>query len=260
MTKSYKTFTLITGASGGFGAELARLCAADGRNLILIARRDDKLKQLARELGSDITIHIIAQDLSEPGAAQKVHKKIRRLHVTIDQLINNAGSGDYALFARAVTGRQERMISVNVTSVVLLTNLLLPDMIARGQGRILNVGSTLGFVPMPRMSVYAASKAFVLSFSEALSAELRGSGVTVTCLCPGPTKTSFGRNARLTSTHPIAQGKADPTTVAAFGYHAMQAGTLIAIPGLKQRLFVILTKLLPRATTRRFMLTYSTRT
>lgn len=259
MTTNYKTFTLITGASGGFGVEFARLCAADGRNLVLVARRDDKLKQLAGELGDDITIHTIAQDLSEPGAAQKVYKKLRRLRITIDQLINNAGSGDYALFARAVPGRQERMIGLNITSLALLTNLLLPAMVQRGQGRILNVGSTLSFVPMPRMSVYAATKAFVLSFSEALNAELQGTGVTVTCLCPGPAKTSFGRSARLTSTHPIAKGRMSPRAIAGFGYHAMQSGVPIAIPGLTQKLFVILAKLLPRTTTRRFMLSYSAR-
>lgn len=257
MTGSHKTFTLITGASSGFGAEFARLCAAEGRNLVLVARRDDMLKRLAGELGTDITVHIIPQDLSEPGAAHKVYKKVRRLRIVIDQLINNAGSGDYAPLARAVPGRQERMIGVNISALTLLTTLLLPHMVQYGHGRILNVGSTASFVPMPDMSVYAASKAYVLSFSESLSTELRGTGVTVTCLCPGPAKTGFGRSARLASTHPVAGGRTSAASVARFGYRAMQAGTLIAIPGFRNKIFVGMCKLLPRATVRRIMLSYS---
>ena len=256
MNSSHKTFTLITGASSGFGTEFARLCAADGRNLILVARRGDKLAKLAAELGTDITIHIIAQDLSEHGAAEKVYKRIRRLGTPVDQVINNAGFGDYAAFDRANTTRQEYMIALNITTLTLLTNLLLPDMVKAKRGRILNIGSVLSFVPLPNMSVYAASKAFVLSFSEALSAELRSSGVTVTCLCPGATKTGFSRAARVGGNHPIAKSHATPQMVARYGYRAMLAGATVAIPGLKNKLFVTFTKFLPRAVVRRMMLTY----
>lgn len=252
----YKTFTLITGASGGFGMEFARICAADGRNLILVARRGDKLTKLADELGHEITIHTIIQDLSEHGAAQKVYKKIRRLRLTVDQIINNAGVGDYARFDHATVARQERLIGVNITALTLLTNLLLPDMVKARRGRILNVGSVLSFVPLPGMSVYAASKAFVLSFSEALSMELHGSGVTVTCLCPGATKTEFGRAARVNGNHPIARSHVTPASAARYGYRAMLSGTPIAIPGVAHKLFVMLAKLLPLAAIRRIMVRY----
>jgi short-subunit dehydrogenase len=259
MTNTYKTFTLITGASGGFGAEFARLCAAEGRNLILIARSSGKLERLASELRGDVAVHTIAQDLSEPGAAQKIYQQIRRQRLIVDQLINNAGSGDFAPLARANAVRQERMITLNITSLTMLTALLLPAMIQRGQGRIMNVGSTASFIPVPNMSVYAASKAYVLSFSETLTTELRGSGVTVTCLCPGPAKTGFSRNARLAATHPISRSNVTAASVARFGYRAMLDGVPLAIPGLKNQLLVGFTKLLPRAMVRRMMLAYNSR-
>lgn len=258
MTGEHKTFTLITGASGGFGAEFARLCAADGRNLILVARHGDKLSKLAVELGGDITIHTITQDLSEHGAAEKVYKRVRRLRAQVDQVINNAGSGDYASFERANAVRQERMIAVNITALTLLTNLFLPDMVAAKHGRILNVSSVSGFVPLPRMSVYAASKAFVLSFSEALSAELRGTGVTVTCLCPGAVKTGFARTARVSGNHPLARATVAPQKIARYGYQAMLAGTPVALPGVRTKVFVTAVKFLPRAALRRIMAAYST--
>lgn len=258
MTSSAKTFTLITGASGGFGAEFARLCAAEGRNLILVARSSGKLERLASEVGSDVAIHVIPQDLSEPGAAQKVYQQIRRQRLIVDQLINNAGSGDFAPLAKANPTRQERMIALNVTSLTMLTTLLLPAMVQRGQGRIMNVGSTVSFAPMPFMSVYGASKSYVLSFSEALSAELRGTGVTVTCLCPGPAKTGFSRSARLTGSHPISRSNVSPASVASFGYRAMSDGLALAVPGVRNQLFVSLIKFFPRALIRRIMLAYQT--
>jgi len=250
--QNYKTFTLITGASGGFGAEFARICAADGRNLILVARHSDKLAALAKELGNDITVHCIVQDLSEHGAAEKVYQRIRRLRARVDQLINNAGSGDYTAFNRAVAARQEHMIALNITALTLLTNLLLPDMVKAKRGRILNVGSIASFTPLPYMSVYGASKAFVLSFSQALSAELRSTGVTVTCLCPGSAKTGFGRAARVGGNNPIARSRVMPYSVAHFGYKAMLDGTPVAVYGFKAKLFAgLVTRLLPRAAIRK---------
>lgn len=257
MTESYKTFTLITGASGGFGAEFARLCAADGRNLILVARSSGKLDRLARELRGDITVHTISQDLATPEAAQHVYRQVRRFRAVVDQLINNAGMGDFAPLRKAVPARQERMINLNITTLTLLTNLLLPDMLKRGHGQILNIGSATSFAPSPGMGVYAASKAYVLSFSEALSAELKGTGVTVTCLCPGAAKTSFSRNAHLPSTHPIAQSHTPAHTVAAYGYRAMLSGAPLAIPGFKNKMFVMGTKLLPRPLIKHMMHSYN---
>jgi len=253
MTDERKTFTLITGASGGLGAEFARLCAADGRNLVLIARNSEKLRQLAAELKGDITIHVIAQDLSESGAAQKVYKRLQQLRVDVDQLINDAGFGDYAPLARASVARQESMIGLNITTLTLLTALILPGMIKRGRGRIMNVGSVASFVPIPNMSVYAASKAYVLSLSEALAEEVRDTGVSVTCLCPGPTKTGFARDAHLASNHPIAQSKVKASSVAAYGYQAMLAGTRIAIPGARQRILLAFSRIIPRSIIVRLM-------
>ena len=255
--ESYKSFTLITGASGGLGAEFAQLCAAEGRNLILVARRGDRLKALAKKLGRDITVHIIVQDLAEHGAAQKVYSRVRRLRATVDQLINNAGVGDYGEFSRTVIARQQQIIDLNITALTQLTHLFLPDMIKRKHGRILNIGSTASFVPVPRFSVYAASKSYVLSFSEALSIELKGSGVTVTCLCPGPTKTGFGRTARVDSRHPLTRTKTSAASVARFGYRAMLAGTVVTVYGRKNRLLVnVLRRFASRAATRRRMARY----
>lgn len=259
MTSSAKTFTLITGASGGFGAEFARLCAAEGRNLIVVARSSGKLERLAQEIGKDVDVRVIAQDLSEPDAAQKIYQHIRRQRLIVDQLINNAGSGDFAPIIKANPGRQERMIALNITSLTMLTTLLLPAMVQRKQGRIMNVGSVASFVPVPFMSVYGASKSYVLSFSEALSAELRGTGVSVTCFCPGPSKTGFSRSARLSASHPIAQGHATAASVASFGYRAMLDGVPVAIAGVKNQLFIGFAKYLPRAMVRWMMTTYSSR-
>lgn len=258
MVQSYKTFTLITGASGGLGAEFAKLCAAEGRNLILVARQGDKLRQLAKELGSDTTIHTIVQDLSEHGAAEKVYKKVRHLQARVDQLINNAGFGDYKAFSQASPTRQEHMIGVNITALTMLTNLFLPAMVSQKRGRILNVSSVVGFVPYPNMSVYAASKSYVLSFSESLAEELRGSGVTVTCLCPGPTKTAFSRSAHISPGNRLARATASPIAVARKGYQAMLAGTPLVVHGAANRLLTTLgVRLVPRALMRRIMHSYS---
>jgi len=255
---SYKTFTLITGASGGIGAEFAKLCAAEGRNLILVARHSNSLHRLAKQLGSDSTVHVIMQDLSEHGAAEKVYKKVRRLRANVDQLINNAGVGDFGPFAQADIGRQEQMISLNITALAVLTRLLLPGMIKQKHGRILNVSSVSGFAPLPLMSVYAASKSFVLSFSEALSEELRDTGVSVTCLCPGPTKTNFAHSARLDPNNHIARTRVSPQAVAKYGQRAMMAGTPVAVPKIGNRLLTsVVYRLLPRFLVRRIVRHYN---
>jgi uncharacterized protein len=257
---SYKTFTLITGASEGLGAEFAKISAHEGRNLILVARQGDKLKLLAQDIGQDITIHIITQDLSDRDAAQKIYKKARRLRAEVDQLINNAGFGDFGDFVRLSAARQEQMIEVNIISLVALTRLFLPRMMQRKQGRIMNVSSVSGFTPLPLMSVYAASKSFVLSFSQALIEEVRGSGVSITCLCPGATKTGFSRNAHLPAAHPIAHTRVKPKAVAKFGYQAMLAGTPVAVYGFANKLLVsFVYKLLPRPLLRRLMMAYNSR-
>lgn len=252
--QSHKTFTLITGASDGLGAAFARLLANEGHNLILVARRGDKLKALAQEIGGDVTVHIIIQDLAEHGAAGKVYAKVRRLKAHVDQLINNAGSGDYAVFAHSKLERQENMVNLNITTLIALTHLFLPEMTRQKHGRVLNVASMAAFMPLPHMSIYGATKSFVLSFSQSLSEELRGSGVTVTCLCPGVFKSGFSHAAGAGGRSSIARGRTPAQAIAAFGYHAMQEGVAVAIPGTRNKLLAnVIFRLSPRAWIRRAM-------
>ncbi len=190
-------FTLITGANSGIGLELAREAAADRHDLILVARNAESLEAAAHELGRSITVHTIAEDLSQPGAAQRVWDRVQSLGAEVDCLINDAGFGDHGSFAESDLVRQERMIGVNVTALTALTRLFLPPMLQRGRGRVLNLASVTGFLPGPLMSVYFATKHYVLAFSEALNEELRGSGVSVTALCPPPVRTDFSRAAQV---------------------------------------------------------------
>ena len=189
---------LITGATGGLGREFAMLAAADGCDLVLIARSESALADLGAEIGKKFPVrcYILPCDLSYPGAAQYVFGFVREEGIRVDILINNAGFGDFGPVAESDLARLEQMMQVNMAALVGLTRLLLPSMLAHGYGRILNVASLAAFQPGPLMAVYYASKAFVLSFSEALAFECRGTGVTVTALCPGPTRTGFEKNAR----------------------------------------------------------------
>ena len=196
-TASQPTFTLITGGNSGIGLELARQAAADGRNLILVAHNAATLEAAEAELNRNVKVHTISQDLSQPGAAETVHDRVRTLGADVDCLINNAGFGDHGPFATSDLAKQRSMIAVNVTALTELTRLFLPAMLERGYGQILNTASVTGFVPGPRMSVYFATKHYVLAFSEALIEELRGSGVTVTALCPPPVKTPFVSEVQL---------------------------------------------------------------
>ena len=192
---------LITGASSGIGAEFARQLAAKKLDLILVARSQDKLNHLADQLRQQHSIRteVILQDLTEPNAAATVANQIKDLDLTIDLLINNAGFGDYGSFSDSQLQRQTSMIQLNISALVALTHAFLPTMLERKQGGIINVASIAGFQPMPYWSVYAASKAFVLSFSEALWAEVKDKGVNVLALCPGPTESNFFKEAEVPS-------------------------------------------------------------
>ena len=239
---------LITGASGGIGYELARIHAESGGNLVLVARNKEKLDELKGELEEKhgITVYTIRKDLSLHGAAYEVYNKVNELNIEIDYLINNAGIGDVKHFAVTDWPKQERMINLNITTLTQLTRLFLPDMITRGSGKILNVASVASFVPGPTMSVYFASKAFVLSFSEAVAEEVRGKGITVTALCPGPTESDF---------HTVAhdgnktKDRKMPTSreVAGYGYRAMLKGKVVAVPGPDNKILVALIWFLPRS-------------
>jgi uncharacterized protein len=223
---------LITGASGGIGYELAKLFARDHHNLVLVARTGDKLAQVAAELQAHgVTVKSIALDLSEPPAPKFLFDQLEREGIAIDILVNNAGFGAYGDF----------------TALTELTRLFLPGMISRRGGRVLNVASTAGFQPGPLMAVYYATKAYVISFSEAIANELRGTGVTVTCFCPGATHTGFARRAGVEKSRLFQQlGATSAEKVARDGYRAVMKGRTLAISGAHNWLVAESTRFAPR--------------
>ena len=208
---------LITGATRGIGWEFAALFAARGYNLFLTGRDESRLQQFRKEHGSGLGITTLAADLSAPGGVVAVLDGARKSRAPIDILVNNAGLGDRHAFADSDLEKQRAMLQVNISSLVSLTHGLLPDMVARKTGRILNVASTAAFLPGPYMSIYYASKAFVLSFSHALSVELRGSGVSVSVLCPGATKTDFEKTAGTGGSRLVRSGTMEARAVAEAG-------------------------------------------
>ena len=241
---------LVTGASGGIGLELARLLAADGYRLALVARDAEKLDRAAQELGARAQQPAIAitQDLAAPDAADRIAEALDAEDVTIDLLVNNAGYAVYGAFAETTPDAELAMLQVNVMALTALTKRLLPGMVARGYGRILNVASTAAFLPGPLMTCYYASKAYVLSFSEGLAEELRGTGVTVTALCPGPTETRFQQRAAMEESRIFnLTGMQDATQVARAGYAGMLAGKTVVVPSWSDRLTTMAPRLIPRA-------------
>ncbi len=247
-------FTLITGGSSGIGLELSRQAAADGHPLILVALNARGLDAAAEELKRSVSVHTVAEDLSQPGAAERVFDQVRALGVDVDCLINNAGFGDHGAFSTSDLPRLERMIAVNIAALTGLTRLFLPAMLERGRGRILNVASVTGFLPGPLMSVYFATKHYVLAFSEGLIEELRGSGVTVTALCPPPVRTSFSHAARIAPDNFMATTKTTPAEVARYGYRMMKRGKPIAVYNLLYKFLTgILVRITPRFALRRLL-------
>ncbi|MFN8601784.1 MAG: SDR family oxidoreductase [Candidatus Binatia bacterium] len=244
-----KGTALVTGASAGLGRDYARLFAADGHDVVLVARRRERLEELAREIGAKngVQTHVLPLDLGDREAPRRCAEELRARGVAIDFLVNNAGLGTNGAFAESDPAKQLEMIQVNVTTLVELTRLLLPDMIARKRGRVLNVGSTAGFQAGPFMAVYYASKAFVNSFSEALAYELDGTGVTVTVSCPGATETEFAGHAGNDSSLLFKLGAADSMSVAREGYAAMMAGRRMVVHGVTNRLGVQALRVSPRA-------------
>ena len=239
---------LVTGASSGIGLELARIFAREGYHLVLVARNGDRLRQLASELekAHGARSLILATDLTEPGAAAYVLDQTTRAGIQVDVLVNNAGFGQYGRFAENDLEECLGQIQLNITTLTHLTRLYLPGMIERKTGRILNVASTAAFQPGPLMAVYFASKAYVLHFSEALGNELHGSGVTVTCLCPGATVTEFHKRANATRMKLLKLGAMDARTVAEDGYRAMIAGKPVVISGFKNWLVAQSVRFSPR--------------
>jgi uncharacterized protein len=244
---------LITGASSGIGRELARLFAADGSSLVLVARREDRLRALADELGRKhgTSAHVLPLDLAHPRAPEDLIAWTDANRVRIDVLVNNAGIGARGRFAAIDLQRQLDMLQVNVTALTHLTRLFLPGMLERRRGAILNVGSQAGFQPGPGMAVYYATKAYVLSLTEAIAEEVRGSGVSVTLLAPGATATEFAASAGMEGSRVFRTGVMGARSVARAGYRGMRRGDVLVIPGAKGKLTASAVRLMPRAFVRR---------
>lgn len=244
-----KSTALVTGASSGIGLELAREHAKRGGDLVLVARRRDKLETLRQELESahGIKVTVLDRDLAAPDAAESLVRELDAAGLPIDVLINNAGFGGHGKFHERDWADDKQMIQLNVMTLAALTRLLLPGMVARGRGRVMNVASVAGFLPGPLQATYYATKAFVVTLSEALANELKGTGVTVTVLCPGATATEFESRANLTGTRLFVAGVAPASKVAAHGYAAMLKGKPLAIPGLSNKFMArVLIPLTPR--------------
>jgi uncharacterized protein len=240
---------LITGASSGIGRELAKLFAADGAELVLIARSEGKLQELAAELTADhaVQAQVVSADLSQPSAAGQVMAALAQRHIEVDVLVNNAGFGTRGPVAAIGAERQLDMIEVNVAALTRLTALLLPGMLERRCGAILNVASTAAFAPGPNQAVYCATKAYVLSFSEALAEEVRGSGVRVCCLAPGATDTGFAAQAGMGGTRLFRLSVMDAARVARAGHDGLRKGRTLVIPGLLNQAQAFSVRLSPRA-------------
>ena len=245
---------LITGASSGIGKELAYLYAKDAKQLILVARNESRLKEVAEEVekhGAKATI--ISQDLAEPQSAQLLLEKIKDQAKDIEVLINNAGFGDIGDFSNADIDKTENMMQLNMNTLTSLTRLIVPHMINNNKGAIMNVASTAAFQPGPYMAVYFATKAYVLSLSEALQAELEDKGVHVMALCPGPTDTHFAETANDGKNLSFFKNTMDAKTVAKLAKEGMEKKKAIVITGTKNRLTTLLPKLLPRSVVRKVM-------
>lgn len=226
-----KNTALITGASSGIGKDLALIHAEKGNDLVIVARRKEKLLELKNHLENTfhVKVHVISKDLADTSTPEEIFKETESLGIEIDYLINNAGFGGYGFFHERPLEADLSMVNVNVTSLMLLTKLYLPGMVARGKGKILNVSSTASFIPGPMQSVYYATKAFVTSFSQALAEELKDKGITVTALCPGMVDTEFVETSGMGEANIMRfQKAASSKKTAGTGYHDMMRGKLLS--------------------------------
>ncbi|MGF1550702.1 MAG: SDR family NAD(P)-dependent oxidoreductase [Sphingomonadaceae bacterium] len=242
--------TLVTGASSGLGAEFARAFAARGEELVLTARRKERLEEIAA--GLEVPVRVIPADLAERGAPAGLVAAIEAEGLHVATLVNNAGFGLAGEFARLPLDRQLAMIDLNIGALVQLAHLVLPPMRARGRGAILNVASTAAFQPGPDMAVYFATKAFVLSFSEALHEETKAGGIRVTALCPGPTATEFGEVAGFASGR-FRKLATDAASVVAAGLAGFDRGKAVVVPGTANRIGAGALRFLPRGLVRRIV-------
>ncbi len=241
---------LITGASNGIGLELAKVHASKGDNLVLVARNLSKLNDLKATLEQqfNVKVYVIGKDLSQLNAAQAVYDETTAQKIQVDYLINNAGFGEFGMFVETDWNKEAQMIQLNITALTQFTKLYLHDMVARRSGKIMNVASTAAFQSGPTMAVYYATKAYVLSFSEAVDNEVRGKGVTITALCPGATESGFQAAAAMEESALVKDRKL-PTSqvVAEYGYKAMMRGKTVAIHGWLNTILATSVRFLPRA-------------
>ena len=238
---------LITGASSGIGADLARVFARAQRDLVLVARSEERLESLARELSEQhqIRAQVRAVDLTEPQAAERLFRALQADGVQVETLVNNAGFGLRGPFVELDAARQTQMLQLNVVALTELCRLFAPEMARRGRGGILNIASTAAFQPGPLMAVYCATKAYVSSFSVALGEELTGTGVRVTCLCPGATATAFGDAAGVSKSRLFRSGAMSSMQVAQTGFRALHAGTPLKVAGFKNWLLALSVRFAP---------------
>lgn len=239
---------LITGASSGIGREFAGLFAADGYDLVLIARRRALLEKLKNELNDKYTVsvNIIEKDLSQLTSAEEIFKELNNRSIYIDVLVNNAGVQVYGGFQKTDLNRELELMQVNMGSLTHMTKLAVAGMLQRGSGKILNIGSTGSFAPAPLNAVYCASKAYVLNFSEGISKDLEGTGITVTTLCPGATETEFAEKAGLLNTRLFSSSVMSAEKVAKIGYRALFKGKRLVVAGLSNKFLVFSLRFTPR--------------
>ena len=249
-------YTLITGGSDGIGLELAKLFAKYKSNLIIIARNKSKLEYIKSTLEKKykIKVEIIQEDLSKDKACERIINIVEEKNFIVDNLINNAGIGSFGFFSEAEDGFEEKLININIVALTVLTKYFIRDMIKRGDGGILNVASTAAFIGGPKMSMYYSSKAYVLSLTEALHDEVKSLGIRVSCLCPGPVKTSFQEKAGIKKAEKTKRYSMEASKVAEEAYLGFVKGKAIIIPGYKNKLLVLGNKLIPRALSRKIIL------
>ena len=245
-----KNTALITGASNGIGLELAKVHASKGGDLVLVARNKSKLDELKTELEKQfkVSVYTIGKELSETNAAQEIYDETNKQNIQVDYLINNAGFGDFGMFVETDWNKELQMINLNITTLTHFTKLYLQDMVKRRSGKIMNVASTAAFQSGPTMAVYCATKAYVLSFTEAVSNEVSDKGITITALCPGATETGFQAAGGMEESE-LFKGKKLPTAkeVAEYGYTSMIKGKTVAIHGIMNYIMSNSIRFIPRA-------------
>ena len=250
MAETNNRYALITGASEGIGYELAKLFAGDGYNLIIVARSEEELQQRAQEFSQQFGVQVIsiAKDLMQPNAAFELYDDVKGQNLTVDVLVNNAGQGQYGLFVEQDIHRLLDIIQLNINSLTVLTHKFLQDMVARNEGKILQLASIASQLPGPWQAVYHATKAYVLSFTEALISELKDSAVTLTALQPGATDTDFFNKADMQESKILDSGLSDPVKVAKDGYEALMSGDDKIISGFKNKMMVGMSNVMPEST------------